>query len=228
MILKSVVSPKVLHSFILFISCMIGITGNTFSQDVPVQDINSVSIKDKKYINIEGSPYLSDVWVTGTVKFVDGKNLNDVDLKFDQVRGTLIFKGKKNEEFEFTEPIKEFMIPPYGTFRNGFPPVKGSNEKTFYQVLNDGKTKFLKLVTKSILETKPFYSGTITRTIDQNVKYYIFKSDGNLIMVKNDARSILAQLKDKEVQLNTFIKEKNVNIKDDHDLNKLFQYYNSL
>ena len=204
------------------------ITSQALAQDIPYTDINSIPLREKAYTKMEGSPYLNDQWIPGTVVFEDGKTTKNVNLKFDQVQGILVFKNDKNEEFAFVTQVKEFELPAIGKFRSGFPPTKGTNEKTFFKVLDDGKTKLLKAQKKAILETKAFYSGVVEKTVVEDIKYYILKPDKSLVPLKNDKKALLNELKDKETELKKYIGNQNFNFKNDEDLMNLFAYYNSL
>jgi hypothetical protein len=196
-------------------------------------DINGIPLKDKKANIVEGSEYMSDNWVNGYVKFKNGKVANNIKLKFNQLSGELVFKNVNDQEFTFVSEVAEFGIPysvadvSYsGIFRSGFQGAKGINDHTFLEVLNDGNIKLLKLTSKSILQTKPFYSGTSESNIVQTSKYYLFK-DGALIPIKKEASDILNVLESRE-RLTTYIKENKLKLKDDKDLIRLFSYYNSL
>ena len=208
-------------------------TANASAQEAYFSDINGVPLKEKKVNIVEGSIYLSDNWVKGSVKFKNGKSANDIELRFDQLNGLLVFRNDKNQEFTFVSDVAEFRIPytldglQYpGVFRSGFPNVKGLRGNTFLEVLFDGRVKLLKQTVKSLLETKAFYSATTESTVVQESRYYIFK-DGSLFPIKKDSADILKILKDQE-QLNTYIKEKKPKLKDDQALIQLMTYYDSL
>ncbi len=219
---------KLTRILILLLASAAGISGKAHAQDTPYSDINSIPLREKAYAKMEGSPYLNDQWIKGTVTFQDGKTAKNVDLKFDQVQGFLVFKNDLGHEFMFVTPVKEFELPLIGKFRSGFPPSKGTNEKTFFKVLNDGETKLLKSQVKNILETKAFYSGVVEKTVVEEIKFYILKSDNKLVLLKNDKKSLLSELKNKESELEKYIRNQNLSVKNEEDLVNLFAYYNSL
>jgi len=158
---------------IIIVASAAGVSGNAYAQDIPYADINSIPLKEKAHTKMEGSPYLSDQFMKGTVVFKDGKIAKNINLNFDQINGAVVFKNESDLEFTFVTPVKEFEIPLIGKFRSGFPPAKGTTENTFFKVLNDGKTQLLKTQKKAILETKAFYSGVVEKTVveDENITY---------------------------------------------------------
>jgi hypothetical protein len=211
-----------------FVYSIVATSGDVMAQATPINDMYSIPLKTQSYTNIEGSPYLNENWVKGSVKFKDSKPLINLDLKFDQVKGVLIFKNDLDQEFAFVTNVQEFDLPLIGMFRSGYPNIKGTNDKTFFQVLADGKTQLLKYTKKAILETKPFYSGTTQRSIVQDTKYYIFKSDGMLVKVKYDPSSIINHLEDREAELTDYVKKYKLNWNNEDSFIKLIEYYNSL
>ena len=76
-------------------------------------------------------------------------------------------------------------------------------------------------------ETQAFNSATKTKSFQENTRYYLVK-DGKATPVKNDKKSILAALPDKQEQLKGYVAAGNLNFKSDTDLAKLINYYNSL
>ncbi len=72
----------------------------------------------------------------------------------------------------------------------------------------------------------PGAAGT-TKSFKDEQDYYILKN-GTMTPVKRDEKDILAALADKEPQVTAFIKSNRIKVKNDVDLGKLFDYYNTL
>jgi hypothetical protein len=204
------------------------------SQAQYMQDINGVAMPTKIYTNVDGSPYLIDNWVKGSVKLANGKTYKDVLLKYDMVDGQLYFQHKPEETLTFVDPVKEFKLSYIESdmqqlklFRNGYPSIAGGNEKSFYEVLSDGTIQLLKHDAKSISEYKEYNSATVTKKFDDNIKYYLYNNN-KLVAIKPDKKSILAAIPNKQPELDAYIKTNNLNLKKDEDLAKLIIYYNSL
>jgi hypothetical protein len=94
-------------------------------------------------------------------------------------------------------------------------------------VIGDGKLQIIKKISKSILETKDYNSASKTKSFQDYTRYFLVVA-GKTVPVKNDKKSILTTIPDKQQQLQTFAKLNDLNFKSDTDLAKLMNYYNSL
>ncbi len=193
-----------------------------------------LTVNGDLYKDTRGSAYLFNDWVKGNVQLVDGTIYNNLNLKYDQVRGVLIFLSDDNNSKSFTMPIKAFTLTnaedknwPRITFRNGFKPVDGGTLKTYYEVLVDGNTQLLKRTIKKIVDERAPGSLIISKQISANDRYYI-NDNSRIIKLKKDKKSVLESLKDKQPELEIYINNNNLNVKEDTDLIKVIEYYNSL
>ena len=87
--------------------------------------------------------------------------------------------------------------------------------------------QLLRKTKKTISETKAYNSATTNQTIIEANTYYVTKS-GQTTQIKKDKKSVLALLSDKTPQLEEFIKQNKLNLKQDGDLSKLIIYYNNI
>lgn len=186
----------------------------------------------EKYRNINGSPYLFENWALGNIKTVDNAIRKDVQLKYDEIEDAIIAKGSDDKLFAFSVPVLEFTINDaktnaMRTFRSGFVATKANSERSFFEVLEDGKVKLLRKNHKLISESKD-YSGAINRSVSEGVKYYLVNKDNSPVVVKLDQKSINAILTDKEAQLIEYTKANKLNLKNQADAAKLIAYYNTL
>jgi len=219
-------------SYILLVTC--GLSLNTATaQFVHQQDYKPLMTKD--YTNIEGSPYLYDDWIAGTVKLANGvTNKEPIMLKYNLLDDEVYFKDKAGEAMAFVVPVQEFTLNPTQIdatlarrYRNGYKGIDGIKPAAYFEVLSDGKVQLIKKIVKVIFETQNIGSAAKTRSFIDKTKYYLV-IDGNATAVKNDKKSLLATLSDKETQLEAYIKTNKVDFKKDADLAKLVTYYNSL
>ncbi len=165
----------------------------------------------------------------------DGTLYQGLNLKYDLIKDELIFSLDKNHAKAFMYPVKEFTIiegndkaVAHGRiFRNGFPAVDGNNEKSYYEVLADGKYQLLKRTSKDIVEERAPGATFATKQIKPTVRYYMTTPTG-LVKVRKDKKGILAVLKDKSTEIAKFAENNNLSFKEDEDLAKLVTYYNSL
>ena len=183
---------------------------------------------------MKGSPFLSDQWAKGTVKFLNDSVSKPIDLKFDLVGDIVLFKNEKEETLELVEPIKEFTITylkdgfsSVKLFRSGFKPINENTVKSYYEVLSDGKIIFVKRIIKTIMEEAGYNSAQISKTFIEKPYYYIVK-DNLPLSVKLNLKDIVALLPDKATELNDYSKKNKLNLKDQIDVAKLISFYNSL
>jgi len=198
-----------------------------------LHDINGTPITRSRYQDVSGSPFLADGWSAGTVKFTNGVSYKDnLFLKYNVKDDELYFKGKNDEPLLFVDSVAEFAIKgPAGVihhYRNGFKPIDGYTNRSFFEVLADGTVELLKKTNKTILETKAYNSPTTERSFVEVNQYYLLRSGKAMPIRKRDNKSILSVLSDKQPALEKYIKDNNLNLKNDSDFSKLIIYYNSL
>lgn len=185
---------------------------------------------------IEGSALLTDTWMKGTVDFANGKTANAI-LNYNIYGDELLFKSPQDSSVQaFVDPVRSFSVKNIAleesdqtdmNFSSGFPAIDDQTQKTFYQVVGDGKLKLLRYYKKKVLESKGFASQVTTRTFTTTNSYYLF-ANNQMTKIKPSQKTILAALSDKATQVQDYIKKNSVNFKSDAALAKLFNYYNSL
>ena len=196
-------------------------------------------LKSARYTDVHGSPFFSDNWLDGIVKLADGKLYKDVKLKYDQVLDEVFFLGKNDAIMVFKSPVLEFKIVTVAVngflneayFVNGFAPIDGATEKSYYQKLiyeNGSKLQLLKRTIKKIYESRVYNSAITDKTIEPIVFYYI--SDGKKVLkrIKLDRKSIVKSIGDKQNELEKFMEANKLDLKKEEGLIKLITYYNSI
>ena len=130
---------------------------------------------------IEGTPYCSETWGKGTVLFSSGERVDAIELNFNQLDNTPLFR-KAGEIFTFVHPVKEirFRIGETGsqrdfTFRKGYPDAGAKmTGETYYQVLSEGnKFHLLALVSKRVGEVF-VHVGKSDKVYQQEKNWYIY------------------------------------------------------
>ena len=178
--------------------------------------------------DFEGSPYLFSDWQKAVVQFGSGIEPSSSEVKYDLLADLLVLKGKDGEEYEFKDQPKEFLLTSTKElYKNGFAPVDKFTDKTFYQVIYDGKVKFLKKTTKTVIESKGYNTATVTRKIADDTQYYIVKAENKPIKVKYNEKSIVSAL-GKSEELTKYVKENKLDVKSSDGIIKLLSYYDTL
>lgn len=186
-------------------------------------------VKNSAFDNVVGSPYLIKDWTNGSVKFFSADPIQNVSLKLDLMENLLVVKGKNDQENLFDTKVSEFTLNDSGKerlFRAGFTSSKNIAINAYFEVLYDGKTKFLFRELKSIIESTGYNTSTITKNISSAMEYYISKADNVVNVVKVNEKSILAILNKPELAI--YVKDNKLNLKSTADIVKLLQYYDTL
>ncbi|MCS6821746.1 MAG: hypothetical protein NZ551_07740 [Microscillaceae bacterium] len=151
---------------------------STFAQLVNLVNIVGEVIRENKYTDIEGTPYLSEKFYDGYVLMQDGRKGN-FPIKYDAFADKILYMHKqvmyeldKAEVREFsytdTEQKKTFL------FRNGFGTYNKNSDNAFYEVLYDGKHKLLKRYLVEKVTTKLFNSATTTIKFQLSEQWFIY------------------------------------------------------
>nr|MBC7613770.1 hypothetical protein [Pseudopedobacter sp.] len=217
---------KKLHTTILILLVSFGFANAQYLQDVQGRPIMEIS-----YTDIKGTPFLFSDWVSGVVILGNGDTFSDVPLKYNVFDEKLYFKNpKKDELLEFVQPLKSFKfneLKGAGVFSKGFPAIDKFNSETFYDVLFDGKVKLLNKQYKTLLEVRPYNSATIEKSFVDHNDYYLVKGS-KIERIRNSKKDFLDIFSDKSAQIEVFIKNEKIDFKNNDDLVKVFNYYDSL
>ena len=223
-------------NFTLFLSSfiLVAFISNVQAQGTTIT-ANSIEVgiyeRSEAYL---GSPYFSEEWMDGAVVLADGKKYEKLHLKFDQLTNQVVFLDQDLDKIQaFKVPVTEFILISKlvagndTKFRSDYPSIDGSNASSFFEVLTEGKTQLLKRTIKVVVEERPDNSLLLKKMIKASTRYYL-KTGSTLARVKNNEKEVLILLKDKQAELKAYIKENKLNLKQDNDLAKLFDYYNSI
>lgn len=215
-----------LFQFITVCCCLVLLQNTAKSQvDKPDQDVNG---------EMYGNPYIIKDWSEGLVKFTSGRVVNQFKLRFDCVRNQLVLQFQ-GSTFAAESKVKEFVMYTGSgkkkdslVFRKGYPAIDKGNENTFYQVLLEGKTQLLRLITKNIIEEKELITSARARgRLEEDENYYLLK-DGTMILLPPDRAQILNALPGQATALGQFITENNLRFKTQADYIQLAKKYNEL
>lgn len=195
-----------------------------------------VATFDGRYEGVRGTQFLIEAWVLGTLTLSGGKEYNDLKMKYDVMGDELVILMPKDKAPSVVNRgiIKSFSLDYLGTKRRFIPlgPNEIKNQRLpigFYEVIHDGETKWVMKHQKEVLRAdyKGAYSAhqRADRIVDNKPVDYILTADGNIFEVKRKAKSIIEVLgNDKD--LGKYVKENNINLKDNAGIVLLMEYYN--
>lgn len=200
-----------------------------FNTDWVLMDARSNNSILDIYDGVNGNPYLLHDWAKGSVTSGQAVLKNQM-LKYDQVKNRLLVKGEDGSIKTFKTVFNSFTIADNSNdrvFLSGF--IKGlyNDNFTFFEVLANGKVKFLKRDIKIISVNKE-YSGKAVKNITSEVKYFICLPNKPPLNIKLGQKPILTELADQELELTSYIKANKLDLKKEDDIAKLVIHYNTL
>lgn len=195
--------------------------------------------------NVIGIFYIDSVWQEGKVKFTsivpqlggwNSDSLAGIQMRYNTLNDeleVLADKGKNDIRVIRGSQLKSFttyagtnpkVYVNAGTFKSE-KPLKG-----FAKVLVQGNLSLIEYFYPKI--TKPNYNpgfatGEKNTIVRQGSNYYVV-SDGTAEKVTLSRKGILSVMKDKQKDVEAYVKEKDVNFKSEEDVVRLFQFYNGL
>ena len=212
----------------LIILLLIGIFSVKYASGQVIIDVNGEPLKLTPLVEVDGSPFISKSWTSGDANLANGKMFKGIDLKYDEVKDALIFRGKEDKAFYFTDLIKEFNLNEK-IFKSGFLPYKDFSSKSFFEIITSGKITLLKKNDKKIVEAKDYNSATTAKKVIDNLNFYIAKDDKIIATQKDNLKTILNIIdSNKSNEIIEFASNNKLNSKKGEDLKKIIDHYNKL
>ncbi len=200
---------------------------------------------DTRTTEVLGTYYLDQDWTLATVRFyprtistpkgtVKLDSLTDIQIKiilfgneveFNTPEGTKIISGTLIKGFTLQ---KSNQTPKTYINTLEFVDNYDKTKPSFFEILVDGKLKLLEYTKINI--QKPDYVeafNTGSKDIKITKKKELFITQGNEVLkLKPTKKTILALMADKKIEVEAFIKQNNLFVKDRADLLKVFSFYN--
>ena len=102
------------------------------------------------------------------------------------------------------------------------------NEKSFYQVLYDGKTKLLVKYKKLIVSELTSTPGVKVKAFEDQKSYFILTAQGRMEKIKKKNKGILDLLGDRQEELKKMVETNKLKLTNDEEIIKVLAYYDSL
>jgi hypothetical protein len=190
------------------------------------------SYLSEKGTEVKGTPFFMDEWRKGSVLLKTKERIDSVLLKYNLYSDLLNVKVDETE-YQFNIDVAEFLLPDSVTkeanlFRSGFTPVAGMNEKSFYQVLYDGKTKFLLKHKKTIASELTSTPGVKAKVFEEQKFYFILTTSGKMERIKKKNKGILDLLEDKKEEVKKMVDTNKLKLTNDEEIISVLEYYDSL
>ena len=194
----------------------------------PFGDVQGTLLREIKYEDVTGTPYLFDYWSKGKVTTKSGKHYVDMPLKYNIIDDKLIFQQENGNLMYFAEPVTAFELPnsdlsTSSKFVNGLPAVDRFNASSYFEVIFAGKISLFKKTYKTIAESKQYGSAVTNKSFNITENYFVLYDDKFLKITPNK-KTISGLFPAKEQELNEYLKKEKIDLKADQDLKKLFEY----
>ena len=190
------------------------------------------SYLSEKGTEVKGTPFFIEDWKKGNVLLKTKERIDTVLLKYNLYTDLLHVKVD-DQEYQFNIDVSEFLLPDPVTnemalFRSGFNAEPGLNEKSFYQVLYDGKTKLLLKHKKIIISELTSTPGVKAKVFEDQKSYFILTASGKMKKIKKKNKGILDLLEEKKVELKKMADTNKLKLVTDEEIIKVLEYYDSL
>ncbi len=218
-------------------------SGITFSQSLydvktaaDFYDLNSYQRKMEmstgvRESKIQGSPYLNDEFISGSVFTTSKTQFTDVPLRYNIYNDNIEFKQNNNPVQELANPEIVEKVE-FGDYKFVYIPYSDSRktDKGFFNILEEGKATLYQkplVIFEEAKATSPYQDAKPARFDRKSDEYYIGVENGEA--KKIDSKKDLPDLfPDHKKEVETFIKKKKVKPNDEESLVELVKYYNSL
>lgn len=190
------------------------------------------------YDNIKGTPYFLDSsFRLAHVMLSNGKLYTVDKLRLNLLTHQLHFLTGDNAELVagdgiikkviFYTRVKDSIVPVI--FASGFPAVDKYTNLSYYEELNQGKIRALKILEKVIAKDLNITANPLDKHFEEHTNFYLYNADLNKIVHwKKGTDFILDFIGDKKEVLLKYIKDKDLNCRSISDVTELLTYYNSL
>ena len=221
---------------IIFLVCLI-ITINLGSFSQVNARLNSMTrtsslYVDNPYEEVEGNPYFEKEFQAGKMVFKDSS----------EISGVLLRLNHNTDQIEFMEgdDIKGFSKPQDLAFANfgnrNFiytSYLMGKKvEYGYFEVLANGYCKFLyrreSIIKREQLPPSEMSGGNYRDYFRTTEEYYLLLASEPAKKIMKSKKNVLKTIDDKELELNKYITEKGLKLKQEEDLTELINYYNRL
>jgi len=209
-------------------------TTGKFGSQIFLSDVYGRAFENK-YGDINGSAYFIPDYKYATIVLSDGRKYYNVKAKLNLVEHEVVFKSSSGEEGFIGKGMVSIIsivdstkqgVKNY-TFQSGFPKIDNQANFNFYQVFTNGKATLLKSINKSIEERLNELSGEKSKEFMVRENAYIYIG-GEMKRIKKDKEFFMNILADQATSVNEYLTANKINFKNEEQVIKLIEFYNSL
>lgn len=195
-----------------------------------LRELSYTRNEEPKVENIEGSVYLNEEFVDGTVALTTGEKYSNIPLRYNIYNDEIEFRNTRGQLFNINNPdvIQNLTIGETKFIYIEYK-LKKENKKLFAEVLSEGDVSLLK---HNRLKLMPSQQAQLhkeaqpPRLVKIPSEYLIRKADGSAQLFNNE-KELLTILADKGEKINSLIDQQKLSVNKEDDLIKIINYYNS-
>jgi hypothetical protein len=211
---------------LFFIIFLTSITTFSSAQNVTVGPSAKPLLKSVVKNPVEGSAYFNIRYTNGKIKTVSQKEFAVKDLRYNLETQQLEYTENDNI-YAIQDSVQSFTLPDSAGNTHLFTKLKSGNSNGFYEAMADGPVMLLKQHTVKKETVEDWFTKKKVNKIVRHDVYFTSKA-GILQKFTPSTKNIATVFADKKEQITTFIKNEQLDLKQDEDLLKVFKFYNTL
>ncbi len=183
----------------------------------------------------KGSPYVNPKFQLGSIIKNGEPVMKNIALRYNAYNDIIL--GKQNLQIPDTKSLNVIKSPDYqikigNDIFVAIPSKTNVGQSQYYQLILEGEKATLYL--KHTVSYKERIQATSSMTRDSpalfkmHSDYFFGDADGNVMEIPSSKKKAAKLFGASEAKIKTFIKEHKLNMSDEGDLKRLFQYYNTL
>jgi hypothetical protein len=188
-------------------------------------------VTKESYKQINGSPFLTEEAIAGTVIGINGNKKENVMMRVDLYSQNIIAQDEEGKEIALDGRFYKEIILPYKGKNLVFKKVNSDTPNKFYEVLyENGDMVFFKENSIKLKESDSAspYSNTETRFSKAKTEYYIKTGEEEIVKVKLKKKDILSVFPDAELEaMKYYAQSKGIKFKNESDYIAVFDGVNS-
>lgn len=211
---------------LFLILILIGLTTYIFAQNVTVGSGAKPLLKSVIKNPVEGSPYFNTKYANGSIRTVSEKVFDIKNVRYNLETQQLEYTENENV-YAIQDSVQSFKLLDSIGNSHHFIKLKSGQAEGFYEAVAEGNVTLLKKysVKKEIVED--WFTKKKTDKLAQHVAYFTSKA-GTIQKFVPSTKNITTVLADKKEQITAYIKNEQLDLKQEDDLIKIFKYYNTL
>lgn len=195
-----------------------------FAQNVTVGPSAKPLLKSVTKNPTEGSPYFNNRYANGKIKTVSQKEFNVKDLRYNLETQQLEYT-ENNNIYAIQDSVQSFTLVDSLGKSHTFNKSGADHTNNFYETVADGSVALLKQYTVKKEATEDWYTKKKANKMVQQSNYFTNKG-GVIQKFTPSAKNVTTILGDKKDEISTFIKNEQLDLKQEEDLIKVFNFYN--